>query len=125
MDLPFDLPSGVELMRDVSPAAWIPERLLPMDRSVGVRVGDVIPTGFEAYARVFHPASEGPDFAPRRWSELATRYGSVVHPEMQLEHVIGAADIDDVPGIAPPSEGRLPRSETTSLADVLEPFTRT
>ena len=125
MDVPFDLPPGVELMRDVSPAAWVAERLLPMDRSVGVRVGEVIPTGFDAYARIFHPASEGPGMRPVRWSELAERYGRTVHPEMQLEHIVGDLEIHRVPGLEYPDEGRLPRPEADALVGVLEPFTST
>jgi len=38
--------------QNVSPARWIKDRLHPFAQDTG----SVIPEGFEAYARVFHPA---------------------------------------------------------------------
>jgi hypothetical protein len=64
--------------------------LLPPDRRLGVRVGEIIPTGFDAYVRIFHPAREGDAMEPRLWSELPERNGRVAHPEMQLEHIVGS-----------------------------------
>src|SRR5919201_1071936 len=94
MELPFDVPDGVTLETDVTPAAWIDERLLPINRRVGVQVGEVIPTGFEAYARIFHPVRV--PGGTIRWSEIAERNGRVEHPEMQLEHVVGILDLDQL-----------------------------
>src|SRR4051794_5860870 len=125
MDLPFEVAEGVELVVDVSPASWVPEGLLPHIRSMGVRVGEVVPTGFEAYVRIFHPAHGEPGMRPVRWSELAERYGRTVHPEMQLEHIVGDPEIHRVSGLEYPGEGRLPRPEADVLVDVLEPFTST
>jgi len=122
MDLPFELAPGVELATDVSPASWIVERLLPMDRSAGVRVGEIIPTGFEAYARVFHPAHEQPSYEPITWSEIARRAGTVAHPEMQLEHVVGNADIHGA-GFSEPDEGSCPRFIVEALVEILVPST--
>jgi hypothetical protein len=67
-------------LRDVSPAAWIAPRLHPP----GQDVGSVIPDGFEAYARVFHPVEVD---GRERWSDVARRNGRVVHSEMQF-HLI-------------------------------------
>jgi hypothetical protein len=125
MELPFEVPAGVELITDVSATNWIQPRLLPIDRCQGVRVGEVIPTGFDAYVRIFHPAREGDAMEPRRWSDLAERNGRVVHPEMQLEHVVGALDISSVPGLEPPLEGDLPREQLEALVEVLRGFTTT
>ena len=42
----------VRYTSDVSPGRWIKDRLHPFAQDTG----SVIPEGFEAYARVFHPA---------------------------------------------------------------------
>src|SRR5918995_3479204 len=125
MELPFEVPAGVELVTDLSTTDWIQPRLLPQERSLGVRVGEVIPTGFDAYARVFHPASEGDAMEPRRWSELAERNERFVHPEMQLEHIVGSLDISSVPDLEGPLEGDLPDEQLEALIEVLRTFTAT
>src|SRR5918995_3999377 len=66
MELPFEVPAGVELVADLSTTDWIQPRLLPQERSLGVRVGEIIPTGFDAYARVFHPHARATP-----WSHVA------------------------------------------------------
>lgn len=43
---------SLELRDDLSPADWIIDRI----HDFGVNVGSVIPEGFDAYARIFHPA---------------------------------------------------------------------
>jgi hypothetical protein len=118
MDLPFELAPGVEVALDVSPASWVDDRLLPTGRSAGVRVGGVIPTGFEAYARIFHPAHQEPSFEPITWSEIARRTGTVVHPEMQLEYIVGVADIHAA-GFSEPDEGRCPPFIVEALVEIL------
>ena len=116
MELPASLahlPEGIELVPgDVSAGDWVAERLLPFRGSEGgVRVGALIPTGFEAYARVFHPAGRavGGRREPVRWSEIATERGTVVHPEMQFEGLIGSLDLADFG--EPPSAGCLREPE--------------
>ena len=76
--------AGFGWLHDVSSAAWIGPRLHPF----GQDIGSVIPGGFGAYARLFHPV--GVDESRReRWSEVAARTGRIVHPEMQF-HMIAA-----------------------------------
>jgi hypothetical protein len=125
MEIPFEVPAGVELVTDLSTTDWIQPRLLVHDRDGGVRVGEIIPTGFDAYARVFHPAREGDAMEPRRWSELAERKERIVHTEMQLEHIVGALDISSIPGLEPPLEGDLPAEQLRALVEVLRRFTTT
>jgi hypothetical protein len=72
------------------PADWIAERLLPMRDHVPV--GAIVPTGFDAYARVLHPAGGGGSSdTPIRWSEVAAWSGRVIHPEVQWEAVSRAS----------------------------------
>jgi hypothetical protein len=67
-------------LSDVSPAEWIGERLHPWSQDTG----SIIPEGFAAYARIFHPA--GPRY-DQRWADIAQRNGRIVHPEMQLHRI--------------------------------------
>ena len=73
-----------EWLRDVSPAAWIGPRLHPFAQDIG----SVIPEGFAAYARLFHPVEVDRD-RRERWSDVAARNGRIVHSEMQF-HMIAA-----------------------------------
>jgi hypothetical protein len=72
------------LVDGVSAGAWIKPRL-------GGEFGAVtleVPQGFEAYARVFHPASDA-EFNPVRWEDVATACGTTVHREMQWHAIVG------------------------------------
>jgi 8-oxo-dGTP pyrophosphatase MutT (NUDIX family) len=45
--------------------------------------GQLVPSGFEACARLFHPASR--DGTPVRWAEIAAHFGTVAHARMEFE----------------------------------------
>jgi hypothetical protein len=112
-----------------APAEWLAERLVDWpDPGGGVRVGAIVPTGFEAYARVFPPLHI-PERKRLRWHELAEINGRVAHPLMELHLIASPA-----PGYGPsPWEeprpgwlgGPLPQQELRELASVLSGFTRT
>ncbi len=76
--------AGFGWLSDVFPAAWIGPRLHPFAQDIG----SVIPEGFAAYARLFHPIEVDRD-RRERWSDVAARTGRVVHSEMQF-HMIAA-----------------------------------
>jgi hypothetical protein len=106
-----------EWQHDTAPAAWLADRLNPWNQDTG----SIVPAGFEAFVRLFHPAREADDKTPLRWSEVARRNGRRVHPGMQF-----AAINRPRPGMpaAPqaarePSTGSLPVRERVSLLDVL------
>ena len=86
--------AGFGWLRDVSPAAWIGPRLHPFAQDIG----SVIPEGFQAYARLFHPIEIDRE-RRERWSDVAGRNGRIVHSEMQF-HMIA-----------------VPRGETPSARD--------
>src|SRR5262245_24652576 len=72
----------MQLARTAESALWIRGRLHPFAQDVG----SVIPPGFEAYARVFHPPSRvAPDgtTTPVRWRDIATANGRSIREEMQ------------------------------------------
>lgn len=72
----------VSWVADVSPASWIASRLRPTLENVG----SIIPGGYEAYGRLFHPVEQRTG-ENRRWSDVARDNGRIVHPEMQF-HMI-------------------------------------
>lgn len=76
-----------------------------------------LPSGFEAYARVFHPAGDD----RRRWTEIAALHGHVAHPDMQL-HAISGSDRDDPPFA---DEGSLPEDVAGVLIEHLAAATAT
>jgi hypothetical protein len=69
----------------VGAADWIGPRLLPFD---AYRVASVVPGGFEAYARVLHPAEE-PGTGDRlvRWAEVAAWSGQPLDQDAQFHSV--------------------------------------
>jgi hypothetical protein len=110
---------------DVEAAGWIDERLHPFAKDVG----SVIPPGFAAYARIFHPASASRDWVPVDvpWSTVAQWSGRTVHPEMQF-HII-ASPIDPGANNAPkpwsgePRLGVLSKAQMRVLTGLLPKFT--
>ena len=121
-ELPFSLPPGLTFEADVEPATWIDERLAPLMRTEGVRVGELIPTGFESYARVFHPAYRTQGWVPVRWSDIAAEQSRVAHPEMQFLNVVGTVE-PAARGLEPPTEGDLPSDQCAVLAKIVEQHT--
>ena len=51
-------------------------------------VVSIVPAGFEAYARILHPAGQGD--RPVTWAEVAASTGRTSHREMQWEALVGA-----------------------------------
>lgn len=124
-------PDGVELLDTGSPGNWIKDRLRPWTSvEEGILVGSIIPEGFEAYARVFHPAQrQSADYNWERvsWATIASWNGKVVHPLMSFPRI---ANLDpwlhDAPiGFQAPFYGDLPEEECRVLVSILRGFTST
>ena len=80
-------PDGVEFSEDVSEGKWVEEGLSDSHLST---VRSLLPNGFPAYARVFHPAYlDNDEEQPVRWSTVASWTGRTVHPQMQFQRVAG------------------------------------
>jgi hypothetical protein len=94
-------------------------------------VGSIFPFGFEAYARLFHPATrfEGLREISVRWKEIAGATGRVAHAEMQWANISGAQLKRGVPrpGLwdEEPAVGSLPRRLAHRLAELLASHTAT
>lgn len=108
---------------DLSPADWVSERLT----TSAVNVASIIPEGFEAYGRLFHPAHRGE--TPVSWAEVAAHNGCTVHPEMQWHTISGADFYEPGPPGGPwtegPDVGSLPQDLTNILVDHLRSHTTT
>ena len=124
----LDLPEGLDLMQDVSAAAWVQESLWPWHWSPSqekepIRVGSFLPAVFAAYARILNPLrpSDG-DPGITRWRDLAERNGVELGPESSFGEVSGIDDPRAVDSVAP-LDGSLPEAETRALSALLAPFT--
>lgn len=71
--------------------AWIRPRLGGEFGAVTLQV----PKDFEAYARVFHPASDD-EGNPVSWADVAKACGTTPHREMQWHAILGLADGDEL-----------------------------
>ena len=104
---------------DTSPASWVGLRLHPFNQDTG----SIVPEGFEAYCRVFHP--DGPLFADgsfRSWTEIAKNNGRIAHRNMQfhmIDRPMGSPVPDRMHEGSGPSTGTLPPMELQRLVEVL------
>ena len=116
-------PEGVEFSEDISEARWVEEKLSEFGK-----LRSLLPEGFSAYARVFHPFYLDADQEqPVRWSTVAGWTGRTVHPLMQFRRI---ANLNEGGYRNPswgfhPQEGSIPERECRILVDVLRGFTST
>jgi hypothetical protein len=118
---PAPLPTDLELMYDVSAARWVEESLAARPWAT---VGSFLPGGFDAYARILHPAYADPQgLEPIRWTDVAARTGATVHPRMQFARIAGLGDDpnEQPPWGTRPHEGSFERADL--LISALRPFT--
>lgn len=95
-------------------------------------VGFLIPRGFEAYARVLHPARDREGHSVR-WATVAEESGTTLHPEAQWHRLAGGREYDPRgEGAEPrrwpgdePALGRLERPLLEALAEHLGRHTTT
>lgn len=116
-------PPGLTLLSDASTAQWVEERL----GDEFAHAGALVPTGFEAYGRLLHPA-RGPGGVPVRWSDVARVNGRVVHPLMAFERISRprAATAHAPPKWDQgPTAGSLDKDDAVALARFLSDFTAT
>jgi len=108
-------------------ASWWIHGLRPFNDHV---VGSIVPAGFEAVARVFHPlrAETG---ELESWAAMAERNGRLVHPEMQL-HAIATPTgqtVNNGEALRLVNHltltGELPEAETGHLAELMATHTET
>jgi hypothetical protein len=110
---------------DVSQADWVKERL---DDLMAGKVSSIVPTGFEAYARILHPV-ETPVYGERlvRWRDVANWGGQILTARSQWLTVA----MPEVKPIAPPpwksqgpNQGSLYVDDARALMEIARQFTR-
>jgi len=114
---------------DVSAADWIVAAV----RNVDHTVGSLVPPVFEAYARVFHPATWRDDFARDvevPWAQVAAANGRQAHGGMEWLAITGSWEHlhgEPQPEVwdREPKEGSLPAAQAEALAPVLSRSTST
>lgn len=87
------LGSDLTIVDGAVAGAWIEPRL---GGTIGTVAGQV-PMGYEAYARIFHPAYDAAG-SPVRWAEVAEVFGTTAHREMQWHAILGLPDADKLRG---------------------------
>jgi hypothetical protein len=110
--------------RNLDPTRWIVEAL----QTFGESVLSLVPSGFETYVRVFHPAwrldAEGLD-VPIRWAEVAGAKQTTTGPGMQFRALLRAPtfehNLERQPDLfdAGPQPGSLSEEIARALAGVL------
>ena len=127
---------GIEAMSDTAAAQRFVDTLDP----IPLKVASLVPDGYEAFARILHPAwrvrdtGKGLKRSPVRWGEVAAIRGTVEHRLMQWPGVwdmprFGLETIDLLAeaGLAPieaPDHGRLPTVAARRLREVLAKHVR-
>ena len=112
---------------DTSAADWIVGSL----RDFAMSVVSLVPAGFPAYVRVFHPAYRGVGSkrTPVRWAEIAAAGEKRAHAGMQLPALTGSFEAlhHPQPGVfdRPPVEGSLPPELAAVLPAALAAHTST
>lgn len=113
---------AISWLADVSPASWIESRL----RSALEDVGSIIPSGYAAYGRLFHPVEATDGY--RRWADIARDNGRIAHPEMQFHMISRPVSTPAPSGYEPGDEpecGSLPVEERRVLVEHLRRHTTT
>ncbi|WP_242910759.1 hypothetical protein [Actinomadura terrae] len=107
---------------DVRPADWVVAGV----GAFGSGVGGLVPHGFEAYARILHPAYAA-DESPVTWARVAEWSGGMVHPRVQFQTLAGPVPRTGAerPWVEEPDPGSLAPYLLAALCDVLAGHTTT
>jgi hypothetical protein len=108
------------------PADWVVEGV----GAFASGVKGLLPSGFESYARILHPAwpsgaaaQEGSTPQPVPWRVVAAAAGAEMHRRVQFESLVGAGRGERREYA--PDEGELPMTTLTALCAVLRTYTGT
>jgi hypothetical protein len=82
------MPKELTVVDGRKAGAWIAPRL---EAGFGGKVKQQAPNGYDAYARVLHPASDS-EGNPVTWAAVASALGRAAHREVQWHKLVGASD---------------------------------
>src|ERR1700731_4984845 len=100
------------LSENVSDTDWVRDRLSPWESRL---ITSIIPTGFDAYARILHPVQLPRDGdALVRWADVSKWSGVEMHPQIQWHEV---ALPEAIPSTGRPWRGQGPRQGSLFSAD--------
>lgn len=103
---------ALTMSENVSAADWIRERLSPWNSRL---MTSVVPSGFDAYARILHPVELPRDGGPViRWADVSRWSGVPLHPLVQWHEV---ALPETIPPTEPPWRSQGPRQGTLFFPD--------
>jgi hypothetical protein len=109
-------------------AQWVIESIeKPWSRSKNANyAAAVIPCGYSAYARLFHPAYNGTEDREISWSEVARLTGRIPHSQMQW-HSIASTKKSEIclANMIEPYAGYLPVKQAKALIEILSKYTST
>ena len=111
---------------DPGPASWVAAGV----QGFAENVLSVVPAGFPAYGRIFHPAYRRGQDEPVRWAEGARAAGRVAHSAMQWPSVIGPLPTEHRQSHphawdTEPEQGSMPPEVVTPLVRLLDRHTTT
>jgi hypothetical protein len=116
----------LELSGDVGAASWVLAGVRSFEEH---SVGALLPDGFGAYARVFHPAllRAADGLREVRWQEVAAANARRAHPAMEWGSITGSWHLSRQDGLwdQEPATGSLPVRQGERLADLLALHTAT
>src|SRR4051812_40376558 len=111
-------------LTDVSAADWVVESV----GGLGSGVRWLLPSCFDSYARILHPAwpagevaAEERGRAPVRWADVAATTGRTMHSRVQFDALIGVER--GKPRPYEPDDGQLPPDLLATLCRVLTQHT--
>jgi hypothetical protein len=123
----YEMGSVVDIAwsESVDAAAWLSDRLTG---PAGSTVSSIIPGGFEAYARVLHPARlvEGETERNVRWAQVAEWSKMPLNPDARFHSVALPTEdpgSDELKHCRPPRRGSLTAADGAALAAFLRPHT--
>ena len=116
-------PPGLTFLTEITAGRWVEDGFSPRFSTLGA----LIPDGFEAHARVLHPALDDA-LEPVQWLTVAEWSGRVYHPLMSFEGISESAAGHQAgarPWREDPNHGSMEEETATELAAFLSRFTRT
>jgi hypothetical protein len=107
----------------VQPAAWLNDALVGFASSVI----SIVPSGYPAYARLLHPATQQSDDMPTRipWQIVADHIGLTIDKNSQWDNLAALLPSEVLQSYEPPLEGTLEPQTYEELVTILKSHTST